>query len=111
MQLIISRYKRYLKQNIAGVVWTIALIVLYFMEPGGMSFCLFKMAGFTSCIGCGIGQSIHHTLHLEFQQAISDHILGIPATLVIILMILKSTKNNNYGPATDAFDVTGTTAR
>jgi hypothetical protein len=74
------------------------------------SFCIFKFIGFKSCMGCGIGHSIHHALHFEFRESIEDHLMGIPATLGIFYLIFKpflSYKKQSlyHGPKTDAYDV------
>ncbi len=73
------------------VIWTLALVLLFFMDTGSeaTSFCVFKFAGFNSCWGCGIGNAIHHVLHLDFIQSLTEHILGIPATFGILFMIIK----------------------
>ena len=72
------------------VTWIMALLVLYFMDASkDFSFCIFKLMGFQSCPGCGMGHSIHHALHLHFQQSLNDHILGIPATIFILYYIAK----------------------
>jgi len=73
------------------IVWTIALVLLFFMEVDNeaASACVFKFAGFNSCWGCGIGHAIHDVLHLKLIQSLSAHIMGIPATIGILSMILK----------------------
>ena len=79
--------KRYLEQ----VIWIVVLLVLYGMDTSEQapSFCLFKTVGFRSCPGCGIGHSIHHALHLRFQQALEEHIIGIHATVGLLYLIFK----------------------
>ena len=54
-----------------------------------VSLCIFKLCGFKSCIGCGIGHSIHSALHFDLKISIEEHILGIPATLIILHHIVK----------------------
>ncbi|MBS1975180.1 MAG: DUF2752 domain-containing protein [Bacteroidetes bacterium] len=56
----------------------------------GVSFCVFRMMGFKSCMGCGIGHAIHDVLHFHFRESLNEHILGIPATLIILYNITKS---------------------
>jgi len=65
------------------------------------SVCMLKLAGFDSCWGCGIGHSIHHTLHFEFAQAVKHHWLGIPSTLALIWLIIRPfIKHPQYESAT-----------
>jgi len=73
-------------------IWTLALLILFFMDTSkeATSFCIFKLVGFKSCPGCGIGHAIHHALHFNFQQSLNEHILGIPAAVVILYSIFKS---------------------
>lgn len=89
------------------LTWAGALIALFVMNPAdsGFSLCPLKALGISWCPGCGIGHSIHYTLHLNLQAAWHAHILGIPATLVLIYQVIKylpfTNKNNSYGPAND----------
>lgn len=57
------------------------------------------------CPGCGIGHSIHHTLHLNFAAAWEAHKLGIAATVVLIHQTIKplliTNKNYTYEPGTN----------
>jgi len=74
-----------LKNNLELIFWAGALLVLFFMSTGDSpSLCIFRFAGFSSCPGCGIGHSIHDALHLNFARSFSEHILGIPAVLIIL---------------------------
>jgi hypothetical protein len=88
-----------MKKYIEQIVWTVALLALFLMEPTktNLSFCIFKLLGFASCFGCGLGHAIHFTLHGEFQQSVREHILGIPATIGLIYTILKPLLFN-YNP-------------
>jgi hypothetical protein len=71
-------------------MWSVALALLYFMDTSSkVSLCIFKFIGFDGCWGCGIGHSIHHTLHFRFAEALNDHILGIPATVALMWLIVK----------------------
>lgn len=80
-----------IKQYLPSCIWTIALACLFFMESfsGDFSLCIFRLAGIDSCWGCGIGHAIHHALHLDFYSSMQEHILGIPAAVVLILMVIK----------------------
>ena len=74
------------------------------------SFCLFKLLGFKSCFGCGIGHSIYYTLHFNFRQSFQEHILGIPATICIVYNIFEpiynQTKTIKHEPTANAHDAT-----
>ena len=93
-----------IKKNFEQSCWFIGLLFLFFLNPtsSDSSICIFKLVGFNFCPGCGIGHSIHYTLHLNFLNAYREHILGIPLTLLLVWQILKpilKTKNTFYGPA------------
>ncbi|MBZ4190070.1 DUF2752 domain-containing protein [Niabella beijingensis] len=94
-----------------SITWGAALILLFFMNTEStFSLCPFNALGIW-CPGCGIGHSIHHTLHLDLITAWQEHKLGIPATAVLIWQLIKSlpiiNKNNNYEPGTSITGYTG----
>lgn len=94
--------------------WSGALLCLFFMNPASQSsFCLAKTLGLKTCLGCGIGHSIHYALHLDFTNAWKEHFMGIPASFIILWHILKPLLINKtsiqHGSAT-ANDVKGTSA-
>lgn len=95
-----------------AATWSVALTLLFFMDPAStFSLCPLKAIGISWCLGCGIGHSIHYTLHFNFGAAWQEHVLGIPATAVLIWQFIKSlpitNKNNNYEPGTSITDHTG----
>ena len=76
--------------NFELIVWISAVIILFFLpETPGQSLCIFKAIGFNSCLGCGIGTSMHYALHLEFTQSFFDHPFGIFGVLIIFMRIIK----------------------
>jgi hypothetical protein len=79
--------RKYLEQ----LIWTSALIVLFFMDTSNdaVSLCVFRLVGFDSCPGCGLAHSIHYVLHFSFRQSFNEHILGIPATAGILYAIIN----------------------
>jgi len=79
--------KKYTEQ----LLWLAGLLLLFFMNPAKSSFslCFFKLLGFSSCPGCGLGHAIHHLLHLHFRESFAAHVLGAPALLAIVYTILK----------------------
>ena len=111
--MAIKSYMKYFEQ----VVWTIALILLFFMDVSseGTALCVFKGAGFNSCFGCGLGHAIHNVLHLDFIQSLNEHILGIPATIGILYTIIKPfispIRTINNGPGRNVYDIAGNSAR
>lgn len=113
---IIENRKMFLKNRkyIESLIWAIALCGLYALPiQEGPSLCLFKWAGFSHCPGCGLGHAIHHALHFEFALSWQDHILGIPATVILLIQVAKpffKNKTHSYGPA-NAYDVERIAAR
>jgi hypothetical protein len=70
--------------------WIIALTSLALMQPDEdvhYSFCIFKLAGFTFCPGCGLGHSISYLFHGYIKTSFTTHPLGIFAVLLILLRI------------------------
>lgn len=97
--------KRFIKKYFEAIIWSTALVLLFFMNPGegGTSLCILKNLGVSWCPGCGIGHSIHHALHLNFTRSVEEHVLGIPATIILIYQTIKSiyltNKTYNYESA------------
>ena len=85
-------FKSYMSKYFEPVIWILALLFLFFLDTSkeATSLCVFKLVGFNSCWGCGIGHAIHHALHFNFQQSFQEHILGIPATIAILYNIFNS---------------------
>jgi len=81
----------YIRTHTECIFWLIALLGLYlniYLESD-VSLCPIKyIAGFP-CPGCGIGHAIGYALHLDFEASLSHHILGIPATLILLMRILQ----------------------
>jgi hypothetical protein len=80
------------RQFLEPAIWLTALVLLFFMDTSkdSASFCVFKMVGFHSCPGCGIGHAMHDALHFRFAQSFHEHLLGIPAVLIILYTTIKS---------------------
>lgn len=100
---------RFIKKYSEVILWNGALILLGLMHTETeTSFCILKNLGATWCPGCGLGHAIHYALHLEFSKSYHEHILGIPATMILFYQSCKSiytifqtdNKINNYGPTT-----------
>ena len=109
--------KRSMNRYPEPALWSLGLIFLFFIDPTRetITFCLFKWAGFNSCMGCGIGRSIHYALHLQLGQSLNTHFFGIPATVILIYRVFKlcftSKHKYHHEPTTNADDVTWTAAR
>ncbi len=96
--------KLFFKKYYEAIVWSGALLLLFFMNPdGGPSLCILKNVGFQWCPGCGLGHAIHHALHFNVTASLEAHLLGIPATLLLIYQTIKSVyltkKTIKYGSA------------
>jgi len=73
------------------IVWTTGLIYLALIDPHGAvpQFCIYKLAGFSGCPGCGLGSAVSHLLHGELQASWESHPLGGPALAALVLRILQ----------------------
>src|SRR5690349_10704652 len=97
-------------------IWLAALCLLFFMNTDGPSLCLFRWMGYQSCPGCGLGHSMHEALHGEWRNSIKNHVLGIPAIILLLVHIGTSiysiTKTNKrlYG-SKNAYDADGIATR
>ncbi len=91
--------KKYLIKNLELYFWSIAIILLFFMNADSdVSLCFFHWLGFTWCPGCGIGHAISSALHFQFSRSLQQHPLGIIAVLIIFNRIrqLIFHQNNLY---------------
>lgn len=81
-------------------VWLTALIIIGFMNTSdeGFTFCLFKVAGFNWCPGCGLAHSIAYAIHGELYVSVKAHWFGIPALLIIMNRIIVLAKTNFSTP-------------
>jgi hypothetical protein len=83
------------------IVWTAAFVFLAIHNPytqSEFSFCPLKDLGFHYCPGCGLGRSISFLLHGNLTESLHTHILGIPATIVLLfrtLTLLSKTIKRN----------------
>ena len=78
--------KKWLFKHIELCFWITAMVLLFFMnaESDTDSLCFFHWLGIDWCPGCGIGHSIHSTLHLQFTRSLQQHPLGIVAVFIIL---------------------------
>ncbi len=69
--------------------WVAGICILFFMpaDTEQTSLCIFRLVGIDKCPGCGLGHSIHYALHLNIEQSLQEHLLGVPATFIILFRI------------------------
>lgn len=81
------------KPGIELLFWMASIVLLFFLNPGDVqtSLCLFRLVGFDHCPGCGLGHSMHNALHARFTQSFNEHVMGLPALLIILHRIIQLT--------------------
>jgi len=89
------------KQNIELLFWFAAIVLLFFLNSGDSqtSLCMFRWIGIEHCPGCGLGHSIHHALHARFAESFGEHLMGLPALIIIfhrITQLIYPKKTTNY---------------
>ena len=74
----------------------ISLFLLYGLDPTAneISLCFLHNLGFSDCIGCGLGKSIHYFLILDFQESVRHHWFGMFSVFIILYRISQLIKNN-----------------
>ena len=84
IKAVIDFYRRV---GLEAVVWIGAFAYLAIHNPYTQSeftLCPLKNLGFHYCPGCGLGRSISFLLHGDVIRSFQTHILGVPATIVLI---------------------------
>jgi hypothetical protein len=77
-------------------IWILAFVYLAIIDPTvttAFSICPLHALGFQHCPGCGLGRSISFLLHGDIIGSFETHILGIPATIILILRVFTVVKN------------------
>ncbi|MFN0158148.1 MAG: DUF2752 domain-containing protein [Bacteroidota bacterium] len=71
------------------IIWLLAFLYLAIIDPATSTFslCPLHTLGFQYCPGCGLGRSISFLLHGNIIASIDAHIVGIPATVILILRV------------------------
>ncbi|NCI45414.1 DUF2752 domain-containing protein [Sediminibacterium sp. WSJ-3] len=81
------------------------MLLLYFLpeKQARISFCPSVLTGLGPCPGCGIGRAIHYALHFEWGQSWQNHMMGIPAVIIIFSRIkqLLHLSTNHYETQSD----------
>jgi hypothetical protein len=82
---------RWLTRNSELLFWVTGIGILAITDPcnGHYTLCLFKLAGFGYCPGCGLGHSIAFLFRGDFIASVHAHPLGIPALFFILLRIYR----------------------
>jgi hypothetical protein len=80
--------------NIELIAWVAGLIYLAIIHPGKHlpDLCLAKIVGFSGCPGCGLGASISHLFHGEWQESWESHKLGGVVLLALVWRIIQLIK-------------------
>lgn len=91
-----QRLKSYIGEHIELLIWTAALIGLYFMPDTGGHFTLCPVGamGFDWCPGCGLGHALHDLLHGNFTEAFRHHYLVLFTFIIILYRIFQLTVLN-----------------
>ncbi len=77
----------YWRIGIETLVWMTAFVYLAVHNPyvqAGFSVCPLENLGFHYCPGCGLGRSVSFLLHGDVARSLHTHILGIPATIILL---------------------------
>lgn len=86
----------YRSHGIEPFVWCLAILFLALFDPTthtNFTLCPLHNLGLKICPGCGLGRSISFFLHGDLSQSLESHILGIPATGMLIARIVSLLKN------------------
>jgi hypothetical protein len=84
--------RTFLQRHSTQLIWLLLLLLLYLMDTtkATFSFCLFRLIGFESCPGCGLGHAIHDALHFQLKESFQAHPLGIPAVIGILYHVIHA---------------------
>ena len=91
MNLLKKLFNKLQRPETEAIIWIVALVYLLLVNPyqtQHYSFCVFKLAGFNHCPGCGLGRSIAFIYHGDFLNSIKSHPLGIFALSMILYRIV-----------------------
>ncbi|MDX1429108.1 MAG: DUF2752 domain-containing protein [Rhodothermales bacterium] len=72
------------------IAWMAAVSILAFTDPAAeplIDLCVWKLAGFESCPGCGMGHALAHLLRGDLSAGIQAHPLSPFAAAAILLRV------------------------
>jgi len=78
-------------------IWITGLIILACINTDGsahFTVCPFNNLGIEFCPGCGLGRSVHYFLHIQIEQSLHTHPLGIFAFAVLVRRIIDLLKDS-----------------
>jgi hypothetical protein len=84
------------------IFWIIGLGLLASASPADhqvkdhFTFCPLSNLGIGWCPGCGIGRSITHLFHGDFEASWQQHWFGFPALIILSYRILTLAKKLYY---------------
>lgn len=81
----------YWRIGLEALIWTAGLVYLAVHNPyaeAEFSICPFRNLGFHFCPGCGLGRAVSFLLHGDIVRSVQTHILGIPATIILVYRTL-----------------------
>lgn len=87
----------YWRIGLETVTWIAALTYLAIHNPyvqTAFSICPLENLGFHYCPGCGLGRSVSFILHGDVMRSVETHLLGIPATIIIIFRTFSLLKGS-----------------
>lgn len=97
VQSVIKQLQRlYAGIRMEPIIWLAALLSVALLDPGsfgGFSLCPLKNLGVDYCPGCGLGRAVSFLLHGDVSESVHSHVLGIPATLILIFRIFSLLNN------------------
>lgn len=102
--LIVSRYSTTFPMRTSSsyyieiCIWTCSIIFLAIINPdlsGAFTACPLHHLGFDNCPGCGLGRSVSYLLHADVAASVETHVLGIPATVILIHRIVTLITRRN----------------
>lgn len=78
-------------RNSELICWLSGLLIVAISDPcySHYTLCIFKLAGFPYCPGCGLGHSLGFLVRGEFAASFNAHPLGMPALFFIFLRIYR----------------------
>ena len=90
----------YWRIGLETITWIVALVYLAIHNPyaqAEFTICPLENLGFHYCPGCGLGRSVSFLLHGDLVRSFQTHILGIPATITLLIRTFSLLNNSLKG--------------